>query len=197
LGADGNQLEDKYHNPLFDPAKPTAELVQMANKPIAEAEQSISRANVEHAAVYKDGHQLFIRTDASVNGVNFTPAEMKSMRDATFTHNHPIGDDGKPITFSRNDLTLMCFTHMAEMRAVSGDTVFSFKPPADTKLWDIKPKALQKYLTDSLTTVVREHGLADIESMRNSSGGKINECMDDLWKRIDQQLRIGYSSSRR
>lgn len=104
---------------------------RVVNQPLAVAEKAIHRAEVENVAIYKDGKQVAV-SNGSGQEVVFSKEELKLMKGAVLTHNHPQGT-----SFSRADLQLIKQRKLAEIRAVANydDMTYSIKPPKDSLLW--------------------------------------------------------------
>jgi hypothetical protein len=91
------------------------------NETITSFEKQIYSQKFESAALYKDGIQLF-KKDGSEHAVNFTNKEMKLMKGATLTHNHPGGGN-----FSFDDVGIMSQTGLSEIRAVSNEYIYIYR----------------------------------------------------------------------
>ena len=100
---------------------------ELVSKNLQESERTIVPQSNEYATVYKDGVQIMIKTSGKADAVDFTPKEIKALKGATFTHNHPMVD-GQDIPFSRDDISFARFTQLKVMRAVSGNTAFTIEP---------------------------------------------------------------------
>jgi hypothetical protein len=168
----------------------------MIGRDLAGAEQTIANSDIEHGAIYTDdGKQVWIKTSHADNTVYLTPKELKAMKNRIFTHNHPTGPNGLPIPFSRADITLIHFTKAKEMRAVSGNTVFSVSPPKDSKFWKMKEPAVDKMLNAAREIAFKKIGIKDEESRRNASVEQIAVALDAMLVIVDRQLNLGYKKT--
>lgn len=79
---------------------------------IDDFENGISKQTFETAGIYKDG-KLILRKNGSDHNVKFTDEDIMLMKDAILTHNHPSNG-----TFSRDDIKMMAFSELKEIRAV-------------------------------------------------------------------------------
>lgn len=168
---------------------PTPELLAMANQSLEGAERAAIGAENEHAAVYKDGVQLFVKTSSSANYVDFNAKESKAMKDAIFTHNHPA-PNGVPIPFSRGDVVMLLKNKCQEFRAVSGNTVFSMKPPKDSPFWKMTGPKLQKVM-DALRSA--ELSARGYDGNSGIPDKVLADVLDSMLTKIDSKIPIGYT----
>ncbi len=117
-----------------------AERLQSAEVPIADD-------TVETALVFDADGKVLLNKTGDRNSGSFTADEVRTMKDATLTHNHPVGT-----SLSREDVMLAIQANMAEMRAVTQDYVFELPRPStgwpnavevdqEFKTWDSLIKA--------------------------------------------------------
>ena len=171
---------------------PTPELLAMANQPIDTAERAIANSGTEHAAVYVDGKQVFVKTSSEPNFVDFTPKESKAMKGATFTHNHPTGPNGEPIPFSRGDVKMLLQNKIGLFRAVSGNTRFEMSPPKDSALWKTPKAKLAKMLDSTFEHFAKEEGYS---KGRDLPTEVLVRVLDDTLTLVDNTLNIGYKKT--
>ena len=93
------------------------------NITMSDLENRIISQTFETAGLYKDGIQLFEK-DGSAHAVNFTNKDIKLMKGATLTHNHPSGAN-----FSFDDIGIMSQNDIAEIRAVTKEFTFIMRNP--------------------------------------------------------------------
>lgn len=189
--AKGNLLEG-------DDVAPTEELLKMAGRDLVDAERTISNSSLEHGALYgKDGKQLMVKTSHDQSTLFLTNKEMKAMKGATFTHNHPPGPNGLPIPFSRADVTLLHFTKAKEFRAVSGNTVFSISPPEDSEFWKMTEAAVDRMLNTARMLSFYKMGLSPEDVMAGKATvPQIAEALDHMMWMVDRKLNLGYKKSK-
>jgi hypothetical protein len=169
---------------------PTPQLLAAAGQPIGIAERAIVGASTEHAAVYKDGVQLLVKTSTSENYVDFNSKESKAMKDAIFTHNHPVGPSGTPIPFSRGDVIMLLKNKCEEFRAVSGNVAFSMKPPKDSPFWKVTGPKLQKMMDALRTAELASRGY---DAKSPIPDKVLADVLDSMLTKIDSKLPIGYT----
>jgi hypothetical protein len=169
---------------------PTPELLAMANQPIDTAERAIANSGTEHAAVYVDGKQVFVKTSSEPNFVDFTPKESKAMKGATFTHNHPTGPNGEPIPFSRGDVKMLLQNKIGSFRAVSGNTRFEMSPPANSPFWKTSPAKLAKMVDSTFALYDREY-----RGENKMSAATLVKILESTLETIDATLNIGYKKT--
>lgn len=172
--------------------EPTQVLIDMAGKSVEEAEKVMANADIEYAALYIDGKQAMLKTSSDPSFVDFNAKETKAMKGGTFTHNHPPGEDGTPIPFSRGDVSMLLNNKLSTFRAVSGNTVFEMSPPKDSKFWKTKPAALKKALNSTFDQFKAAYGYDPGEAVSTRDLARI---LDDTLKTIDQKMSIGYKKS--
>lgn len=99
------------------------------SKEMAGFEKDNAGAKIESGAVYsKDGKELF-RVKGDENAVDFNESQLRQMKGAVVTHNHPVvtgHPDGG--SFSPSDIRLMFNTDAAEVRAVTENYIHVVKP---------------------------------------------------------------------
>lgn len=174
--------------------RPSKVLEAAKNKPLEATEKIFGYEPIEHAAVFKDGKQLFLRTDESENSVNFTLKELNAMKGAVFTHNHPLVD-GVALPFSRADILMMRDVRTSEYRVSAGNTTFVMAPPKDSKFWKTNFKKLEGVMEQVLS--------AEFKRLR-VPGGSVSECfqiakpadaakaLETMLTFLDKNLNIGY-----
>jgi hypothetical protein len=168
---------------------PTPELIAMANQSLENAERAAVGADNEHAAVYKDGVQLFVKTSSSANYVDFNAKESKAMKDAIFTHNHPA-PNGVPIPFSRGDVVMLLKNKCQEFRAVSGNMAFSMKPPKDSPFWKMTGPKLQKMMDGLRAAEIASRGYGLSDPLPDQV---LADVLDSMLTKIDSKIPIGYT----
>lgn len=80
-------------------------------------EEKIRRDTFETGAVFDADGRLLVKRVGAADSVEFSPADFRTMRGQTFTHNHPL--DG---TFSPQDVRLASQYGIGELRAVGPTT---------------------------------------------------------------------------
>lgn len=108
---------------------------------LLKTERLISGTDVEHAvALDKNGDRVFSKTGTRTH-VNFTKAEVKLMKGATLTHNHPSNR-----SLSANDIYMLKYAGLAEIRACNSDGVSYYMRQPDK--WDTRINTKKKIETE-------------------------------------------------
>jgi len=102
------------------------------SKAMANLETEIAGASRESAAAYdKNGKELF-KIGGKQSEVNFSDDQLRQMKGAIVTHNHPSTINGKKYpdggSFSPSDIQLMLNTGAAEVRAVTENYIYRVRP---------------------------------------------------------------------
>lgn len=179
----------------------TPVLKAMEGRKLQMAEAAMADQPMEHAAVYKDGKQIFLKTSNKSNGVDFDGDNkaLKAMKGAVFTHNHPLYD-GLPLPFSRMDVLMMRDYRIAEMRAVAGDLVFSMKPPKDSAFWKAQFKPIIKLMEDTLAVSLKSQGIPGrtVDEMLASAPPKaMQSSLLTMLQTVDKKFGINFTVSKR
>jgi hypothetical protein len=108
--------------PLPDPAE------QLATA-LAAFEDEVIGQSIETAGVFGSDGQLILRKDGGEDYIDFDDDEMALMDGAVLTHNHPLDPrgQGRGVGLSDADIELMVTTGALEIRAVSGDYLYSLR----------------------------------------------------------------------
>ena len=171
---------------------PPQVIIDMADKSIEEAEKVMANEGIEYAALYIDGKQAMLKTSSDPSFVDFTAKETKAMKGGTFTHNHPPGEDGTPIPFSRGDVSMLLNNKLNTFRAVSGNTVFEMSPPKGSPFWKTKPAALKKVLNSTFDQFKAAYGYGPGDPVTTRDLARI---LDDTLTTVDKKMSIGYKKS--
>ena len=174
--------------------RPSKVLESVKNKPLEQTEKVFGYEPIEHAAVFKNGKQLFLRTDDSPNSVNFTLKELNAMKDAVFTHNHPLVD-GIPLPFSRADILMMRDVRTKEYRVSAGNTTFIMSPPKDSKFWKTNFKKLETVMEQVLSAEFKRlkvPGASASEAFRVAKPADAATALETMLTFLDKNLNIGY-----
>jgi SPP1 gp7 family putative phage head morphogenesis protein len=91
-------------------------------------EREISKQNYETAGAFKDGKKVLIK-DGAKSSVSFAESEIDSFRGGVLTHNHPRGS-----TFSVDDIKMMAYAELSEIRATSENYVYIMQNPNAVEL---------------------------------------------------------------
>jgi hypothetical protein len=175
-------------------ARPSKVLEAAKDKNVVDTEKVFANEDLEHAAVFKDGKQIFLRTDESENSVNFTLKELNAMKDAVFTHNHPVVE-GVSFPFSRADILMMRDVRAQGFRAVAGNTTFVMEPPKGSKFWKTNFGKLEGFMQQVLEVQLKSRGVPgnSVDEMFARAKPKdAAAALDAMLTLMDKQLNIGY-----
>lgn len=99
---------------------------------ISRVERKICHDEVESAYLFDtDGNVIFSKTDNTKNYVTFSEEQVKQFEDNILTHNHPGGS-----TFSCEDVSLLAYSKMQEIRATTSKGTFSLRANKDSKSYE-------------------------------------------------------------
>ena len=138
----------------------------------------------------KDGRRIFFENGGPTSG-RIPVMQERLLRDAVFTHNHPIsvvGDSRKLSSgLSVGDVASMIKLDMKEMRAVSGDYIYSLKKTTDKIFTDDTKRKIAKALGDAQ----KEFDLWYNNYAENNVGKDANDIAvfrrDNFYKDITQR----------
>jgi hypothetical protein len=169
----------------------------LVNKSLQESERIIANEPFEYASVYKNGVQVMVKTSGKTNQVIIKGKELKTLEGAVFTHNHPFAQtrDGQilPIPFSRADLILAREYKLKEIRAVSGNTVFSVEPSPE--FYKIPLGKFKKILNDIRDQEVKNLGFDVKKFNKYANPEQVVDVLDRTFKEFDRQFNIKYTKS--
>ncbi|MCC7117372.1 MAG: minor capsid protein [Anaerolineales bacterium] len=112
---------------------------------INDFESEISKQNYETAGAFKDGSKVSIK-DGSKSSVSFTESEIDSFRGGVLTHNHPRGS-----TFSVEDIKMMAYAELTEIRATNPNYVYIMQNPNGVKIQEKNVRrAYNRYLKSAI-----------------------------------------------
>jgi hypothetical protein len=192
--ASGRITKMKGNFPLERDARPSKVLVEAKDKDLVGTEKVFGSQDIEHAAVFVKGKQVFLRTDESSNSVTFTLKELKAMKDAVFTHNHPVVE-GVSFPFSRADILMMRDVRAQGFRAVAGGTTFVMEPPKDSKFWKTNFLKLEGMMQQVLEVQLKSRGVPGNSVDEMFARAKPKDAafaLDAMLTLMDKQLNIGY-----
>lgn len=84
------------------------------------AEDALVNLTRERMVVFSPQGRIIFLAEGDTHSVSFTPEEGRKLRGQVLTHNHPTGG-----TFSAADFEVACTYQVKELRAVSGEHVYS------------------------------------------------------------------------
>jgi hypothetical protein len=156
-------------------------------KPVQEVNRIIAGAEMENAVVYNEGKQVLLR-NGKVDEVRFTDAELKMLKGAVVTHNHPYGT-----SFSRADVSLFKRTKMAELHATAqyDGVVYSISPPKDSLFWKTSARQIAKDHDTIRDAIFLEHGY-DKKSQNNAPQEVLRTVINDSIKALDLKYNLNY-----
>jgi len=99
---------------------------------ISNIENEIRNQKYETGIVYDKNGNLLLRKDGSETQVGFSPDEIKQMNGGVLTHNHPGGS-----SFSFDDVNVLRYANLEEVRAVDSLYSYSFKTSNTLKNIDV------------------------------------------------------------
>jgi hypothetical protein len=103
---------------IIDITLPLAELLRSV-------ERQIVKAPVEVGFAFDQAGNLLARQVGQVSSLRFYADDMRVMRDAILTHNHPGSG-----FFSYADIAFACYVNLWEIRAVAGRRVYRLSRPS-------------------------------------------------------------------
>lgn len=172
---------------------------KITNTVIAVENEIRKNAKFETAVAFDKNGRVLIDKRGKATSVAFTDDEIKLVKDAVFTHNHPRGWAAKENTigrigssFSIQDITFAVGNDVAEIRAVTPTYTFSLKRPE--KGWGVSvdkiSKMYEKYnsalLSENIRNIRRQNWNESVVERANVSHFHI------LWKRISRKLKWEY-----
>lgn len=164
---------------------------ELVSKNLQESERTIVPQSNEYATIYKDGVQIMIKTSGKADAVDFTPKEIKALKGATFTHNHPMVD-GQDIPFSRDDISFARFTQLKIMRAVSGNTAFTIEPSPE--FFKIPQSKIGNILNKLRDREIIKLGYKP-ETITQTSIATQVRVLDNTFKELDKLYKINYTKT--
>lgn len=132
----------------------------------------------------RNGNWLF-GVEGGADRILFSDSELAQMDGALLTHNHPTGR-----SFSPEDITLLVYRGLQELRAVTRDYVYTASYQGEDRVgfyFELRQKL-------PLVTLQMEESLSEAVRL-----GRINELEKDLlfwhgvWAKIAPQLKLRYS----
>lgn len=155
-------------------------------------EESFASLANERAAVFdKSGKKLFETGNDSVNEITFSTEQLRQMRGAVVTHNHPdyngqFSDGG---SFSMSDVQLMVNTGASEVRAVTKNYIYRIRPKIIGGT-NVTQGALSfaEHTSKKLKTTLSEQ----VKSGKISSNEAQVQHWHSLWSAVAEQGFIEY-----
>ena len=161
-----------------------------------------SHDTIERAIIVGDDGNILVEKSGGVSEIEFTEAEMETMKGATLIHNHPSGS-----SFSPTDIKLADWSGLREMQAVGRSPV----PPDEfqlpiTYLYSMKMEGWHSLSQDEVNAVHKD-AESDVKSrigiallVGNMSINEANTIhMHLVWERMAQYafnrygVDLGYS----
>jgi NAD+--asparagine ADP-ribosyltransferase len=148
-------------------------------------EKDIRNQSYETAAIVDSKGSILLRKDGSKDYVPFTDSEVKLMRGASITHNHPSDN-----SFSPEDGYVLVLSGASEIRAVGKKWTHSLKPSLGKELDPIRVKSQ----IGALDSMVKQKFLREI----NTGKMTIQQAEADHWHEVwtEASKRIGFEYSR-
>jgi hypothetical protein len=164
------------------------------------AEDRIRFDDLESVLVFdRNGREIFRRVGHQ-DSVDVSASDLRMMRDAIITHNHPGGlVDGPPAlrgtSFSTTDVELAAFVQAAEVRVVTAGWRYRLRSPADG--WS------QNWWQRTLTPAIHRARQAAIDHLRQRMiEGRLHRTeatallMHEIWTRVAKELDMTYIRTR-
>lgn len=149
-----------------------------------EARESEIRSQSYESAYMVDAEgNVVIEKDGEAHEVGFTAKEVKAMKDATLTHNHPNG-----WSFTETDVRLAVKAKMAEIRAVTADKVFILRRPEGG--WPKLPKF--ESLLSEATGEVMDRLWQKIREKEISADDADREHWTEMWAIMAEKMGAEY-----
>ena len=105
-------------------------------KALYSAEIVTTRLKHERATLFSQQGELILEKSGDANSVHFTSKEIRMMRNAVLTHNHPDSS-----CFSYQDINMLRVGKLSEIRAATKDGVYRIQAP---KIWNEEILTLEK-----------------------------------------------------
>ena len=156
-------------------------------KPVQEVNRIIAGAQMENAVVYQNGRQVLLRNGV-VDEVKFTNTELKALKGAVVTHNHPYGS-----SFSRADISLAKRVGMAELHASAqhDGVTYSIAPPKGSLFWKASARQIAKDHDTIRDAIFLEHGY-DKKHQNNAPQEVLRAVINDSIKALDLKYNLNY-----
>lgn len=170
---------------------------------VRRGEDGIYQQRTETLVAYDQSGNEILRQGGNGNSVSVTSAQMRQLRGATVTHNHPLGwrhPESDPRhagnSFSPDDIMLAADAGMAEVRAVTPTHRYSMRPPAGG--WD------GRWAYSTLLPAynrVRDEVYADyqqrIDRGEMTKAQATADHFHEVWTRLATQLGLNYDREER
>lgn len=150
------------------------------NVSMEDFEARIVKQDYETAGVYSTDGTLLFEKDGEKDRVIFTNDELKQMKGAVLTHNHPSGNP-----LSHDDVAIMASTKMQEIRAVGSEYIYvmrnaknDFSKPSFSEMernWEAARRKADEvnYLTSTPFTTHADYSHQILTYLDESFGGRI------------------------
>lgn len=157
-------------------------------KVMSDVNRIIGLSRVENAVVYVNGRQILLR-QGNDTAIQFTKKELKMMKGATVTHNHPYGT-----SFSRADVLMVRQHGIKELVAVSAveGLVYRMNPPKDSKFWKTDTESIfadHELFRDAIYKTYGYEG----ENIKNAPTEVHAAAINQSIKALDLKYKLGYT----
>ena len=157
-------------------------------KEVKEVNRIIGLSRVENAVIYLNGKQVLLRQGNDTT-IKFTKAEMKMMKGALVTHNHPYGT-----SFSRADVLMVRQNGIKELQAVSTreGLLYRMNPPKDAKFWKTDMETIFADHELFRAAIYKTYGYEG-ENISNAPTEVHAAAINQSIKALDLKYQLGYT----
>lgn len=141
-------------------------------------EQQIAKAPIEVGFVFDQAGNLLTKQTGQVGSLRFYADDMRVMRDAILTHNHP----GRGF-FSYADIAFACYVNLWEIRAVAGRRVYRLSRPSGG--WDFQ--AFKAAFESACRKILHNYQQRSIS--RPEADSRMNNLVGHLVKQLSLPLQ--------
>jgi hypothetical protein len=141
-------------------------------------ERQIAKAPIEVGFVFDQAGNLLTKQTGEVSSLRFYADDMRVMRDAILTHNHP----GHGF-FSYADIAFACYVNLWEIRAVAGRRVYRLSRPSGG--WDFE--TFNTAFESARRKILHNYQQRSIS--RSEADSRMNNLMDHLVKQLSLPLQ--------
>ena len=164
------------------------------------AEDLIYLDDVETVLVFDHRGREVLRKVGNHDSVELSPADLRRMRHAIITHNHPGGVASGPpalrgTSFSTTDIELAAFVQAAEARVVTAGWRYRLQPPDIGWSRNWWQRTLARALPEARQAAI-DHLRQQIIQGRLSRDEAFALLMHEIWTRVAVEVDMKYTRRR-